>query len=190
MGWTYEFDNGVIRMGGVYTAEHQCKHTWSDPVQQRLATSPAFMQEYDRLIGGGLRPDLAAEYAIHKASRSIDAFFAVCAAGSSDAKEARVVYCYALRRKSDGRIKIGSSYDPESRRRAIEPQSGERLELLGCCEGGRDREFKIHEILAEDRMLGEWFKPTARVRRVVQAHIVRGEGSDVLGLSREETHDR
>lgn len=63
-----------------------------------------------------------------------------------------------------GLVKIGHTVlDVEKRRRGIEHASGAALALLGAVAGSRDDEASVHEMFAEHRVRGEWFRATDAV---------------------------
>lgn len=70
---------------------------------------------------------------------------------------------YFARRASDGAIKIGTSTNVGRRLAALRSQHGCAVELLSTELGGRARETEIHDALADHRLSGEWFAPTADV---------------------------
>jgi hypothetical protein len=80
--------------------------------------------------------------------------------------------------QGEGRIKVGISKSPSSRRSAL----ARGLDLIYSASPGRGRarelEIRAHEILAEHRISGEWFSvdATAAVDAVLQA-------ADELGLA-------
>jgi Meiotically Up-regulated Gene 113 (MUG113) protein len=66
---------------------------------------------------------------------------------------------YAMADLERGLVKIGYTDGPvEKRRRGIESASGAELALLGCISGTRDDERSMHELFADHRVRGEWFR--------------------------------
>jgi hypothetical protein len=53
-------------------------------------------------------------------------------------------------------VKIGRSVNPRSRMQALASSSGRRLELLYCRQG--DHEAVLHNLFANERTIGEWFR--------------------------------
>lgn len=72
---------------------------------------------------------------------------------------------YFIRSGKRGAIKIGWAKDVSKRLRILQTGSAEELSLIGAIPGGKRLERQIHERFAADRLTGEWFKPTAEVRR-------------------------
>lgn len=64
-------------------------------------------------------------------------------------------------------IKIGIAKDVEHRIAALQTASPTDLRIVGCLAGARDLERTIHELLAVDRVRGEWFRPSPRLLRLV-----------------------
>lgn len=60
-------------------------------------------------------------------------------------------------RRGDGLVKIGQSTNVAGRVRDLSTAAGP-MELLCTEPGGLARERELHEIFAEDRVHGEWFK--------------------------------
>jgi hypothetical protein len=65
-------------------------------------------------------------------------------------------------------IKIGYSNDVQQRVKGVISMLREGGEFLGCMPGGRDLEKHFHQIFADDRVYGEWFKRSERLLAVIQ----------------------
>jgi hypothetical protein len=72
------------------------------------------------------------------------------------------------------RIKIGISKDQVKRLASVGTAAGIRLEALCSAAGDRDDEKRIHRALSADRLVGEWFKDSSRVQRVVKFIATKG----------------
>lgn len=80
---------------------------------------------------------------------------------------------YFIRAKHSGSIKIGyTGNNPEIRLGQLQTASPEPLELIGCVEGGVEKERFLHQELASERVHGEWFfgPSTCRVLAIVLAN--------------------
>ena len=75
-------------------------------------------------------------------------------------------------RAASGAIKIGTAYNPKSRRRSIQAAMPEAVELLTDFEGGFEREGYLHGVFAAERIRGEWFAPSERLLALV-ARVAR-----------------
>lgn len=64
-------------------------------------------------------------------------------------------------------IKIGFAVDPFGRLRELQTANAFKLQILGTVRGSQRTEEKIHRYLADDRLIGEWFAPSARTMGVV-----------------------
>lgn len=61
--------------------------------------------------------------------------------------------------KSQAAIKIGVSYNPKKRLKAIQTGHADRLELIAWCGGDETVEREYHRRFAAHRLHGEWFSP-------------------------------
>lgn len=86
---------------------------------------------------------------------------------------------YFARRKSDGRIKIGSTTDLQERIRLLRSQfAPDAIDVIGTVAGGRHQEAQFHRALADDREDGEWFRPTPRVRAAASGALLKAADAD------------
>jgi hypothetical protein len=68
---------------------------------------------------------------------------------------------YFIINDSDTAIKIGyTSSDPLKRLESLQVGHHERLQLLAVTEGDQAAEMRLHSIFADDRLNGEWFRPS------------------------------
>lgn len=70
---------------------------------------------------------------------------------------------YFIQNETNKAIKIGFASDVESRRRALQTASPDRLILLGSIEGDMARERELHREFADLRLVGEWFRPSPKL---------------------------
>jgi len=66
-----------------------------------------------------------------------------------------------------GRIKVGFTRKPERRLTALRRADMEELTVIAIIDGERALEKKLHAILAEHQLRGEWFKDCERVREII-----------------------
>jgi hypothetical protein len=74
-------------------------------------------------------------------------------------------------------VKVGRARDPAKRLTDLQCSSPWRLTMMRIVEGSLGLERMLHQFLAEDRMSGEWFRPSSRL-------------DSLLALSDDEIHDR
>ncbi len=82
---------------------------------------------------------------------------------------------YFFRRECDGLTKIGYSKDGDrlqSRRSALISGCPDGR-IIYCTRGTEDHEKSIHALLGADRVGGEWFRDSERLRRVIQILQIR-----------------
>jgi hypothetical protein len=91
----------------------------------------------------------------------------IAAAGAkTHAKRARLHndgYVYFIENTVTKNIKIGWAYHPSKRVKALQVGNDCALKLLNSINGDIAREKSIHKLLAEHRVLGEWFSPSPDV---------------------------
>lgn len=93
----------------------------------------------------------------------------VCGNGSPASRRQRPVRLYALRCTETGRIKIGSSRDPEARHRTLRSLSSTRIELIAHCWASASTEQMVHKSLRRHRLHGEWYHVAPRVLAIIDA---------------------
>lgn len=69
-------------------------------------------------------------------------------------------FVYFIQQGRAGPIKIGRSRDPIRRLRQLQTAHSEPLRLLHAEPGDPQDETQAHELFAEARIAGEWFRPT------------------------------
>lgn len=65
--------------------------------------------------------------------------------------------CLYLMRHTNGLTKIGRSVQPRAREKTLQAEDP-RLEMIFCVDGLGHLENRLHEIFAELRVRGEWFR--------------------------------
>lgn len=78
------------------------------------------------------------------------------------------VSLYAIQAGEDGPVKIGIASKPWERIATLQTASPVRLRGLAAWRGSMDEERAIHKLFAEDRLEGEWFKPSADLIALVE----------------------
>jgi hypothetical protein len=85
---------------------------------------------------------------------------------NAPATPAKTGTVYLLYNAEGRRWKIGwTGGDPERRRRAIESAAGTEVQLVATMPGTRTDEGAIHFLLASERLVGEWFRDSEKVRQ-------------------------
>lgn len=74
---------------------------------------------------------------------------------------------YAIQMGEDGPIKIGTAQKPWERIATLQTASPYRLRGLAAWPGSVAEEAALHKHFAEDRLEGEWFKPSPELLAVV-----------------------
>jgi DNA-binding XRE family transcriptional regulator len=67
-------------------------------------------------------------------------------------------------------IKIGYAKNVKNRLYQLQVSSAEKLKVLGVGEGEIKDEQELHKILIDDKLSGEWFKPTSSVLLAVETY--------------------
>lgn len=89
---------------------------------------------------------------------------------------------YFIQQGSNGPIKIGRATNPVQRLRNIQVANPWRCRLLGTVDGSKREEAAMHARFSDDRMDGEWFRPSPRLYRYIvtrttpQIDCTHGEG--------------
>jgi Meiotically up-regulated gene 113 len=76
-------------------------------------------------------------------------------------------YVYVIGPMNRGPVKIGISGAPEGRLRELQTGHPEILCVLATFPGGEEHEQALHKFFAPERLQGEWFKRTPRVRKFI-----------------------
>lgn len=80
-------------------------------------------------------------------------------------------YVYAMKRASDGAIKIGVSRSPERRASKLSEEMGSTMTILAFAEGGFQLERASQVDLSRHRIGTEWFTDCAEVRTWLARHL-------------------
>jgi len=72
-------------------------------------------------------------------------------------------WIYFVQAVQGGNIKIGKSINPLDRIKTLQASSPVLLKPLRITMGTSAVERYLHELFAEDRVYGEWFRPTPRL---------------------------
>lgn len=70
----------------------------------------------------------------------------------------RYVYFAQTVEPTDGRVKIGCSYQPASRLIALAVWSAYPIKIVAVAPGDFSTERRLHEFFAADRLHNEWFR--------------------------------
>lgn len=70
---------------------------------------------------------------------------------------------YFIQAAESGRVKIGIAANPVRRLAELQTGSPEPLRILGVIPGGARLESQLHARFADDRLHGEWFRPSLAV---------------------------
>jgi hypothetical protein len=83
-------------------------------------------------------------------------------------------YIYFISQPNNGRIKIGTTRNLNTRLTGIASGLADRVLLLGNIAGGRPLERAIHEFLKLERLQGEFFRDCSAVRTTIDALLAEG----------------
>lgn len=75
---------------------------------------------------------------------------------------------YFIQRGEHGPIKIGVSTDVTGRLRSLQVGFLDPLVLLGTLPGGADLEQALHDRFRDQRVEGEWFRPSPELLRLAR----------------------
>jgi hypothetical protein len=70
-----------------------------------------------------------------------------------------------------GRIKIGYTLNPDTRLMKLRNDDMEELEIIAIRDGTRKIEKKLHGMVAEHCVKGEWFRDCTAVRTVIEDYL-------------------
>lgn len=101
---------------------------------------------------------------------------------------------YFIRRKNDasGLIKIGVTSDLSSRLSTIATMVPEGCDVLCSIPGGRDLEGYFHSAFEDDRVSGEWFRPSDSLVQLIATldkFGLRALPAGAIGVERESIED-
>ena len=74
---------------------------------------------------------------------------------------------YAIRAGQGGPVKFGIARNPKSRMSELQTGNHEKLVLSACVDIPDSCEKQIHHWLRQERLHGEWFKPTEKTLDVL-----------------------
>lgn len=90
---------------------------------------------------------------------------------NQDAKpESSQSFAYFIESGVTGLIKIGRSVDPESRLKALQTASPDKLTLLKVIPEQVVSESELHERFSHLRRQGEWFESSEEIREFIKSH--------------------
>jgi hypothetical protein len=76
---------------------------------------------------------------------------------------------YFIATESDSAVKIGyTSTNPISRLAALQTGHHEKLRLIAVTEGDEAYERQLHSIFEDDRLEGEWFRPSEYLQATIK----------------------
>ena len=85
-------------------------------------------------------------------------------------------------------IKIGfTTQSPQSRLEACQTGNAQELGLAAAVDGNQDAEYRLHQILSNFRIRGEWFRSEGPVKAAVGLMKVFDTADEVMGLLRPMT---
>jgi hypothetical protein len=76
-------------------------------------------------------------------------------------------HVYVIGAANRGPVKIGISECPEGRLCDLQTGNPEILVVLGKFPDGEEDETELHKLFAAERLQGEWFKRTSRIRNFI-----------------------
>ena len=96
-----------------------------------------------------------------------------------------MAYVYFISDQS-GRVKIGSSYDPQARLKQLQTSNPEKLKMLGTIKTDNHKflEKKLHKQYKRLRLTGEWF---ALGKELVEQIITDNKRVDISELEHRES---
>ncbi len=97
-------------------------------------------------------------------------------------------FVYVIGPPGSGRVKIGTSLNPQKRLKELQTGNPDRLEVLWAAPGGRDLESALHRTFSAYRIEGEWFdfgtiEPVGAIPRAVHSYLnpkPRGQAAAAL----------
>jgi hypothetical protein len=75
-------------------------------------------------------------------------------------------YVYVIGAET-GPVKIGVAAEPVLRIRELQTGNPRELQVLAQCRGGEETEATLHSLFERERLQGEWFKRSSRVRTLI-----------------------
>ena len=89
---------------------------------------------------------------------------------------------------SRGLVKIGFTSDPTVRFDKMRAMSAAPLSLIWLCQGDRNFEDQLHQLFAEDRGKGEWFRPSPAIRKFLRGRSMGGGTPPISRLEWSEAN--
>lgn len=86
-------------------------------------------------------------------------------------------FVYFIIAEESGLIKIGLAKDPIGRLKILQVGNHEKLSWIGSLAGDHSLEREIHQMFADSRVRGEWFRPSQPLHDLIWAalHAAKGE---------------
>jgi hypothetical protein len=85
---------------------------------------------------------------------------------------------YFIQGVEGGLIKIGHTIQLVVRFKQLEDETGRKLTVLGILEGNRVKERELHVLFADDRVEGEWFRPSEALLTLIREQAQPWDGTD------------
>mgnify|MGYP007071609562 CR=1 FL=1 len=82
-------------------------------------------------------------------------------------------------------VKIGTSIDPEDRKKGLQTANPKRLHVQAVLEGSYKTEKGLHELFEKSRVRGEWFRYTEEIKWYIRAVRENPEMKNIYSLYRE-----
>jgi len=142
------------------------------PPQERLArdmgiSGPTVRRALKELVDiGYLRKDAVVDSLGRRAGTTYTLTDAPRDWGSGEYRQEFGSSVYFIQRGETGPIKIGVSTNVAGRLRTLEARFSEPLVLLGTLPGGADLEQALHARFRDQRIEGEWFRPSPELFRL------------------------
>jgi transcriptional regulator with XRE-family HTH domain len=91
---------------------------------------------------------------------------------------------YVIQQGRSGPLKIGTSFDPESRMRTLQTGVIDGLTLLHQFDGDEQIERQLHARFNQYRLAGEWFSPSSEILNWVRSigGTVRGDAAATIRI--------
>ncbi len=90
---------------------------------------------------------------------------------------------YFIQEQDRWLIKIGfTNGDPLDRLASLQTGSAAKLELVAAFDGTFDEEKMLHRVLADARVIGEWFKPVPKLLTI----MMRMAGAEAISEHKEQ----
>jgi len=94
-------------------------------------------------------------------------------------------FIYFIQGKSSGAVKIGYTVDVFKRLKGLQTGYPDTLIIRCCIPGSPDTESGYHEMFKEERLKGEWFKPSEKLMKKIDALVecVKREDDTAINLA-------